>query len=331
MNRVQADIGRAFHRRRLCACVVGRHPFPPRAAGLVGRRLGSAAHTDGGRASVAARHHRQQPGSSDGRHGARVPVHPIHAAVQHERPARDQRAGRVDRRRAAGRRPAGGRPMGAKTFCSGWPANWKSPSRGRTARPRCEAARLRACAERLDDVACAGPAAGAGPVGRSRPEVGAVRVLQRDRGLADRRGHLVDLGIAQRRHVVEQAGEVVLQTARIPARKCPRDNGADEFRMPQSRRGVRRWCRLRRPAAARCRPGRPPLPCSVRRRRPRGCPVRRRRSAGRYGRCGCGRADRCNDSLPGSMSGAKVPRCPPAFGPWTTRPSAPAARATPAS
>ena len=31
------------------------------------------------------------------------------------------------------------------------------------------------------------------------------------------------------------------------------------------------------------------------------------------------------------MSGAKVPRFPPALGPWTTRLSAPAATATPAS
>src|ERR1700719_4703095 len=86
-------------------------------------------------------------------------------------------------------------------------------------------------AERLDDV-LRRPGARL-PVCRSRPKIGAVRVLQRDRGLPDRRGHLVDLGVAQRCYLVEQPGEVVLQAARITTRESPSDNGFDELRMLQ--------------------------------------------------------------------------------------------------
>src|ERR1700733_6052793 len=117
---------------------------------------------------------------------------------------------------------------------SGWPASWKPPSRGRTALPTSVADLY--VAERADDVLCR--SALCLPVRRPRPQIGAVRVFQLDRSPADRRGHLVDLGIAQRRYVVEHPGEIVRQTAGIPARKCPGDNGRVELRMPK-RRAVR--------------------------------------------------------------------------------------------
>src|SRR6201996_1428491 len=126
-------------------------------------------------------------------------------------------------------------PTVARMFCSGWPASWKPPGRGRTALRRSLTLYV---AERADDVLrrpglCL-------PVGRPRPQIGAVRVFQLDRGPADRRGHLVDLRIAQRRYVVEHPGEIVRQTAGIPARKRPGDNGRVELRMAEGRavRGV---------------------------------------------------------------------------------------------
>src|SRR6202521_2548144 len=122
-------------------------------------------------------------------------------------------------------------PTVARMSCSGWPASWKPPGRGRTAL-RTSVADLYV-AELADDVLrrpglCL-------PVRRARPQIGAVRVFQLDCGPADRRGHLVDLGIAQRRDVVEHPGEIVRQTAGIPARKRPGDNGRVELRMPERR------------------------------------------------------------------------------------------------
>ena len=58
---------------------------------------------------AAARHDWQRSRQSAGRDGALIPVHSLYPAVQHERSAGDQCAGRVDRRRAAGRRATGGR------------------------------------------------------------------------------------------------------------------------------------------------------------------------------------------------------------------------------
>ena len=119
MNRVQAEIATHFTAVDYALAFSADHPLPPLAAGLVGRWLGPVAHTDGGRTSAAARRYRQQSRSPDGCHGARLPVHSIHAAVQHERPARDQRAGRVDRRWAAGRYPASGRLWARRRFAPG--------------------------------------------------------------------------------------------------------------------------------------------------------------------------------------------------------------------
>ena len=61
VNRVQAERRGAFHRGRLCAGVLRRHPLSPVTAGVVGRRVGLVAHTDGCRTSAAARHYRQRP------------------------------------------------------------------------------------------------------------------------------------------------------------------------------------------------------------------------------------------------------------------------------
>src|ERR1700758_927385 len=82
-------------------------------------------------------------------------------------------------------------PTVARTFCCGWPANWKPPGRGRTAL-RNSVADLYV-AECADDV-LRRPGLRQ-PVGRPGPQIGAVRVFQLDRGPADRRGHLVDLGV----------------------------------------------------------------------------------------------------------------------------------------
>lgn len=67
------------------------------------------------------------------------------------------------------------------------------------------------------------------PVRRSRPKVCSVRVVRLHRRRPYRLRHLVDLRITQRRHVVEQASEVVGQTARIPTRERPSDQGGIEL------------------------------------------------------------------------------------------------------
>ena len=67
----------------------------------------------------------------------------------------------------------------------------------------------------------------------ARPQVGAVRILFLDRRRPYRLGHLVDLGIAQRRDVIEQAGEVVRQAARVAAGERASDHGRVELRVLQ--------------------------------------------------------------------------------------------------
>lgn len=56
-----------------------------------------------------------------------------------------------------------------------------------------------------------------------------MRVVRLHRRRPYRLRHLVDLRITQRRHVVEQASEVVGQTARIPTRERPSDQGGIEL------------------------------------------------------------------------------------------------------
>ena len=163
-----------------------------------------------------------------------------------------------------------------------------------------------------------------------RPQVGAVRVFQLDRRSTDRRRHLVDLGIAKRRNVIQHPGEVVRQTTGIPARERPGDNGVVELGMPQSRpvRLVGSGLVGQQQRGADLGGGRSPA----------------QHTSDVFGGPQPAGGDQRNvvrvaDAIeqlgqrlvPGSMSGANVPRCPPAFGPWTTRPSAPAATATPAS
>ena len=81
--------------------------LPARGAGVVAAgRLGSAAHADARRAAAAAVRVRSRPRRPIGADAAGRQVGPVHAGVQHERPAGDQPAAALERRRAADRRAA---------------------------------------------------------------------------------------------------------------------------------------------------------------------------------------------------------------------------------
>ena len=134
----------------------------------------------------------------------------------------------------------------------------------------------------------------------------------------DRTGHLVDLRVAQRRHRAVTGGEVVGQSARVPAGECARDHRVGELRIAQRLAVHRIGAGLVARAAAPFRPGRPPLrgPARIDYRR-RIAETRRRRPPARR-----------DPSVPASSSssgnsgglapGSNVPRCPPASGPCTT-------------
>ena len=72
-----------------------------------------------------------------GRGEAGRQLHPVHGAVQHDRPARGEPAAALDAGRPAGRRPARGRATAGRTCWSGWPASSSRPRRGRTGTRRC--------------------------------------------------------------------------------------------------------------------------------------------------------------------------------------------------
>jgi len=76
-------------------------------AAEVGRRLGSVAHADAGRAAAVTDGVRKQPRAPDGIHAAGRAVRLVHATVQHERPAGDQPAGALQRRGPPHPDPAG--------------------------------------------------------------------------------------------------------------------------------------------------------------------------------------------------------------------------------
>ena len=96
----------------------------PRPAGHAHRRRSPA------RAGLV---HRGRPGP---RGGTRRQLHPLHRAVQHDRPAGHHLAAALDARRPARRRAVGRRRTGGKTCSSGSPASSSRPPPGPAGTPR---------------------------------------------------------------------------------------------------------------------------------------------------------------------------------------------------
>ena len=118
MNRVQAEFAAHFTSVDYALALSAVAQYRRRAAVVVARRLGSAAHADARRAADQARHDRQRPRTPDVADAACRPVRAVHATVQHQRPAGDQPPAGLDAPRACPSACSSSPPTVAKTCSS---------------------------------------------------------------------------------------------------------------------------------------------------------------------------------------------------------------------
>jgi len=175
------------------------HPLPPlTAAGWWPMAVDLFAHTVRWRELPRAGRWRYSPTTpiTRGCHVARVTIHSIHPAGNMSVPPGDQRAGRVgDRHAGAAVSPAGAGVWSRRRFAPlvARP-NWRRQTVGAAHSPMCDRPALVTWPERLVTMSFVRPGAGLAP-GMPFPPRGWVAVCglpPADRGLTDRRCHLLD-------------------------------------------------------------------------------------------------------------------------------------------